>query len=103
MAKLNDKKAAKKIKRIGLVGAEMTAEGLKYNGILMQPVVEQCEGCERMIPIEDNKYCPSYPEPALKWARGVCNFATHVRATVDATGNVKINPLKASKRAARGR
>lgn len=91
-----------KVKNIGLPGAEMTAEGLKYKGVILQPAVEQCEGCERLVPIEGQKYCPSYPVPAVKWAKGVCNFATHVRASVDSTGKTKINPLKASKRAAHG-
>ncbi|WP_027178053.1 PxxKW family cysteine-rich protein [Maridesulfovibrio bastinii] len=86
-----------------LEGAEMTADGLSYNGAILSPVVEKCEGCERAVPFEDQKFCPSYAQPATKWKHGVCNFATHVRATVDKEGKVKVNPLKASKRAARGR
>ena len=45
--------------------------------------------------------CSSYPNPARKWATGRCNFATHMKA--EAAGSTKVNPLKASKRAARGR
>lgn len=88
---------------MSLEGATMTPEGMMYNGFVCQPVVEKCEGCERMKEFEGSKYCTSYPDPAAKWSMGVCNFATHVKATVDASGNVKVNPLKASKRAARGR
>jgi hypothetical protein len=83
--------------------AEKTNDGLKYNGFILEPVVEQCNGCERIVAREGAEYCPSYPMPSAKWSHGVCNFATHVRASVDKEGNVKVNPLKASKRAARGR
>lgn len=84
-------------------GAVKTDEGLKFKGLLLQPVIDKCEGCERAAEFEGEKFCPSYAIPAKKWTRGVCNFATHVRAQVDSAGKVKINPLKASKRAARGR
>jgi hypothetical protein len=83
--------------------AEKTNEGLKYNGFILQPVVEKCDGCERKVPRDGTEYCTSYPYPSAKWSHGVCNFATHVRASLDKEGNVKVNPLKASKRAARGR
>jgi len=84
-------------------GAVMTEKGLTINGVLCQPATDKCEGCERIKEMEGVKYCSSYPFPEKKWKLGVCNFATHVKATVDKGGKVKINPLKASKRAARGR
>lgn len=84
-------------------GAVMTEEGLKYKGFILEPIVEKCEDCERAVAHENGKYCPSYAKPAVKWNQGVCNFATHVRAEVTKEGKVKVNPLKASKRAARGR
>ncbi|MBN2140713.1 MAG: PxxKW family cysteine-rich protein [Desulfovibrionaceae bacterium] len=86
-----------------LDGAEMTAQGLSFKGVIMEEIVDKCEGCERILEFQGKKYCPSYPRPAGKWHFGVCNFATHVRSAVDKEGKVKINPLKASKRAARGR
>lgn len=86
-----------------LQGAEMTANGLSYKGQIMESIVDKCEGCERVVEVESGKYCPSYAQPARKWARGICNFATHVKAEKTSTGDLKINPLKASKRAARGR
>jgi hypothetical protein len=93
----NDKKPT------SLDGAVMTDNGLSFKGAIMQAVIDKCEGCERVIPVADQKYCPTYANPAARWARGACNFATHVKATVDAGGKLKVNPLKASKRAARGR
>jgi hypothetical protein len=99
-----EKHMAKKKKLVvSLDGAQMTQEGLSYKGFILQPVVEKCDGCDRSVPFESENYCPSYANPARKWALGVCNFATHVKAELDKTGKVKINPLKASKRAAKGR
>ncbi|AMK11741.1 MAG: PxxKW family cysteine-rich protein [Pseudodesulfovibrio sp.] len=94
---------AKKKGIVTLEGAVKTDAGLNYKGVIMEPVVEKCEGCERIVTFEEEGYCPTYAQPSRKWASGVCNFATHVRAEVDKTGKVKVNPLKASKRAARGR
>ena len=84
-------------------GASKNADGMMYKGILCRPVVEKCDGCERTGDFEGEKFCRSYPLPESKWANGVCNFATHVRAVVDTKGKIKVNPLKASKRAARGK
>ncbi len=86
-----------------LVGAEKTAAGVLFNGFILDPVVEKCEGCERIKTFENQDFCSSYAMPHAKWANGACNFATHVKAELDKSGKVKINPLKASKRAARGR
>ncbi|MDQ7031130.1 MAG: PxxKW family cysteine-rich protein [Desulfonauticus sp.] len=81
----------------------MTSKGCSYKDGRCYPVVEQCEGCERIKEFSGEKYCLSFPEPAVKWVHKACNFATHVKAVVDNEGKVKVNPLKASKRAARGR
>ena len=94
---------AKKKATVSLEGAVKTDAGLTYKGVVMEPVIDKCEGCERIVPFEEEKFCPTYAQPARKWTTGVCNFATHVRAEVDKAGKVKVNPLKASKRAARGR
>ena len=84
-----------------LENATKTAEGVVVNGFVLSPVVEQCNGCERMREFDGEQFCSSYPAPARKWAVGRCNFATH--ATAQATAAAKVNPLKASKRAAKGR
>jgi hypothetical protein len=92
-----------KKKTVSLEGAVMTDAGLSYKGVIMETIVEKCEGCDRVVPVEGKNYCTTYAKPELKWAKGACNFATHARAEVDKAGKVKVNPLKASKRAARGR
>nr|WP_244147330.1 PxxKW family cysteine-rich protein [Desulfonatronovibrio hydrogenovorans] len=81
----------------------MASSGCSFKDGFCLPVVEKCEGCDRTKEFEGKIYCNSYPDPEAKWDHGACNFATHVQAVVDKAGKVKINPLKASKRAARGR
>ncbi|MDR2488340.1 MAG: PxxKW family cysteine-rich protein [Desulfovibrio sp.] len=82
-------------------GARQTAEGMMYNGALFQAVIDKCEGCARVRDFEGTQYCSSYPMPASKWSLGNCNFSTHTRVVQTAQG--KVNPLKASKRAAKGK
>lgn len=82
--------------------AVKTEQGVQVNGVLMNQIVEQCEGCERIKEFEGDKYCGSYPQPAVKWRLGNCNFSTHMKAA-PAKAKGKVNPLKASKRAAKGR
>ena len=84
-----------------LVGAVKTEQGVELKGVLMQPVVDKCEGCDRIRSFEGENFCSSYPNPARKWFDGRCNFATHIKA--ESGKSAKVNPLKASKRAAKGR
>ncbi|MDD2966700.1 MAG: PxxKW family cysteine-rich protein [Desulfovibrionaceae bacterium] len=84
-----------------LENATKTAEGVTVNGIVLSPVVEQCEGCNRLREFEGEKFCSSYAFPAKKWMGGNCNFATHIKVAV--AKGAKVNPLKASKRAAKGK
>ncbi len=82
----------------------MGKNGCTYAGGACFEIVEKCEGCSRIVAYETGKFCAVYPHPAMKWKRGICNFATHVKREIekDASGK-KINPLKAAKRASRGR
>ncbi len=79
----------------------MSKNGCTYNGGTCQPIVEQCEGCEKIKEYAGGKYCSAYPNPALKWKNGTCNFATHVKREVKK--EKVINALKASKRKAAGK
>jgi hypothetical protein len=69
-----------------------------YTSGEFQPIIEKCEGCERIIEVESSRYCRTYVNPEAKWKLGICNFATHVKPEIT-TAKVKVNPLKASKRA----
>ena len=84
-----------------LENAVKTPEGVELNGFILSPCVEQCKGCERVREFDAEEFCSSYPDPARKWAGGKCNFATHIKTQT--TAQAKVNPLKASKRAAKGR
>jgi hypothetical protein len=61
--------------------------------------VENCEGCDRIVDSTIGRVCSAYPAPSKKWSSGICNFATHVKVEIT-TEELKINPLKASKKAA---
>lgn len=73
--------------------------GCSYKDGRCHPVVEQCEGCARMVTVGDTAYCSVYPNPASRWRSGTCVMATHVKRNIEEIKQ-KINPLKASKRAA---
>ena len=76
----------------------MKKSGCSYSGGKCFTIVENCEGCTRIVEFETRKYCSSFPYPAQKWQKGSCPMSTHVKkAKAD---EQKINPLKASKRAA---
>lgn len=77
---------------------------MMFKGILCEEIIDQCKGCARVMIGAGKEYCAVYPQPAMKWRKGTCNFATHAKIELvkDESGK-KINPLKAAKRAARGR
>ena len=81
-------------------GATSVDGGIKFKGITLKPIVEQCQGCAKAAEFESAQYCTLFPVPEKKWVLGKCNSATHVKIAVE--GQAKVNPLKASKRAARG-
>ena len=81
-------------------GASQTPEGMLYNGAVFHPIIDKCEGCGRIREFEGQNFCSSYPLPTAKWSMAICNFSTHAKAAVAA--QAKVNPLKASKRAAKG-
>lgn len=77
-----------------------TVDTAKFSDGTFQAVVEQCEGCERIVEVDSAKYCNTYAQPGAKWRLGICNFATHAKPEVKIV-KVRVNPLKAAKRASR--
>jgi hypothetical protein len=75
----------------------MKTKGCSYIGGACLPIIDECNGCQRISEYATGKYCTAAPDPSLKWKNGNCNFATHVK-TVETTKKQKINPIKASKR-----
>lgn len=75
----------------------MNKSSCAYKGAVA-PVVEDCQGCGRIVEKEEGVFCGVYPQPSLKWRNnGICNMATHRKVEV-AKNEQKVNPLKASKR-----
>ena len=70
----------------------------KHAAVTFQPIIEQCEGCERIVKEGETAHCATYINPAAKWRLGICNFATHAKPEIKVV-KVRINPLKAAKRA----
>lgn len=75
----------------------MKKKGCQFNGGTCHPIVEQCEGCQKVKDFPTGKYCLNFPDPLAKWRLGNCNMATHLKETTKKE-NAKLNPLKASKR-----
>ncbi len=80
----------------------MSKNGCVFPGGSCQNIVEDCEGCEKIVESSIGKVCSVYPAPAKKWANGICNFATHAKIEIKVE-DVKVNPLKASKKASGGK
>jgi hypothetical protein len=83
-----------------LAGTECTfwgKSGCVFEGNTCQPIVEQCNGCDRVVEGSIGKVCSVAPSPAQKWAVNLCNFATHQKIDKKVV-ELRINPLKASKR-----
>jgi len=77
----------------------MTKRGCGFTGGRCLTIIEKCQGCNRTSSFDEGIYCLVAADPTGKWNRGDCNFATHLeRKKVEESQ--KINPLKASKRAA---
>jgi hypothetical protein len=88
--------------KTGVDCALMTKAGCGFNGGACNPVVDTCEGCQKIKELPTGRYCASYPNPAAKWKTGNCNFATHIKVE-KAQPQGKVNPIKASKRGAKGK
>jgi hypothetical protein len=77
----------------------MKKSGCSYNGGQCYPVVDDCEGCTRILEFETGRFCASFPYPSQKWQKGACPMSSHIKKGQKAEEQ-KINPLKASKRSA---
>lgn len=78
----------------------MQDAALKYSNRDFKPVVEKCDGCERIVEESGTQFCKTYQNPEAKWKLGICNFATHQKPEI-IVAKVRINPLKAAKRASK--
>ena len=65
-----------------------------------QAVVDDCNGCDRVVAGDNTNVCNTYTSPSHKWSLGSCNLASHVKVKVQK--KAAVNPLKASKKASGG-
>ena len=85
-------KAKKNVKAAPVVGMDKKVVENRL------PIVDSCEGCERVEEINKNKYCSKYADPSFHWENNLgCSFATHVKRETNVAKKI-VNPLKASKR-----
>ncbi len=75
---------------------------VKYSDGKFQQIIDKCEGCERIVEESGSKYCQTYLYPEAKWRLGICNFATHQKPEIK-VAKVRVNPLKAAKRASKSK
>jgi hypothetical protein len=73
---------------------------VSYTERNFKPVIDKCAGCDRVVEENESKFCNSYLNPEAKWRIGICNFATHAKPEITVT-KVRVNPLKAAKRASK--
>lgn len=88
-----------------LPGTECTfwkKAGCSAEGGSCQVIVEECQGCDRIVKGTIGDVCSAYPFPKAKWNGSLCNFATHKKVDLK-VADVRVNPLKAAKRAAAGK
>jgi len=63
------------------------------------PVVEQCDGCERIQSEGAGRICSAFAFPDTKWRLGTCSLATHVKAeTAKAGEKQRVGQQKQKKR-----
>jgi hypothetical protein len=67
-----------------------------------KPIVEQCRGCDRITKNGENReFCTTYWDPAVKWRPDHRCPMYPVHQIVNEAK--RVNPLKASKRKAKGK
>ena len=72
--------------------------GCAAQGGSCQVIVEECNGCDRIAKGTIGDVCTAFPSPTAKWKTGLCNYATHRKVDIK-VDDVRVNPLKAAKRA----
>ncbi|MDL2226032.1 PxxKW family cysteine-rich protein [Deltaproteobacteria bacterium OttesenSCG-928-M10] len=64
-----------------------------------RPVVEQCDGCDRVLSENGGKLCSAFAFPDTKWRLGPCSMATHVKTeAASAAEKKRVGQQKQKKR-----
>jgi hypothetical protein len=69
-----------------------------------EPIIIECVGCIHTTvgPAPGVSTCNAYVTPAAQWRRGKCALASHLQKK-EVRDEKKVNPLKQSRRNAKGR
>ncbi len=64
-----------------------------------RPIVEKCDGCDRVLTEGDGKTCSAFAFPDTKWRLGPCSMATHVKTETAKSGEkTRVGQQKQKKR-----
>jgi hypothetical protein len=77
----------------------MSKQGCGFAGRACRPLIEKCEGCDRVLSSGETKYCAVFPDPSVKWRLGNCNMATHIKTETKGTdAKVRVGQQKQKKK-----
>ncbi len=63
-----------------------------------RPIVEKCDGCDRIAGEGDSKTCTAFAFPDTKWRLGNCSMATHIKVEAAKGEKVRVGQQKQKKR-----
>lgn len=64
----------------------MNGAAINNVNIDRRPVVEQCDGCDRIQAEGASRLCSTFAFPDTKWRLGACSMATHVKTEASKGG-----------------
>ncbi|MDR2368681.1 MAG: PxxKW family cysteine-rich protein [Deltaproteobacteria bacterium] len=65
--------------KTGVECSFMAKKGCGFSGGTCRPITEKCEGCDRIKPHGEQKFCAAFPDPTVRWRLGNCSLATHIK------------------------
>ncbi len=63
-----------------------------------RPIVEKCDGCDRVAKEGEGKTCTAFAFPETKWRLGNCSMATHIKVEAAKGEKVRVGQQKQKKR-----
>ncbi|MDL2260197.1 PxxKW family cysteine-rich protein [Deltaproteobacteria bacterium OttesenSCG-928-K17] len=57
----------------------MTGTAINTLKVDRRPIIEQCNGCDRVLNENGSQLCASFAAPETKWRLGPCSMATHIK------------------------
>lgn len=75
----------------------MTGTAMNKLNADRRPIVEKCEGCDRVASEGAVKTCSSFAFPDTKWRMGNCSMATHIKVESAKGEKVRVGQQKQKK------